>query len=261
MSAMSRTTRRSVLLVQLPIPPLGPAPVRGNVPLAAACLKLFAEREGLGQFYAIEIFPGRQANVLGDRALVEALAARAPWLVRFTCYLWNIERTLWVTRELKRRRPAPATGGPRPPDGPTPRPPRRSAGRRPRTGRGGRRRGGAGRSGRLFGQRLSCRRKRPSPDRDGGPTRPRLAHPRLQAASVRRVRSGFSRRKPSRSPFAGRAAGRRSACSRRTGNGSGGVARAATPPEPSSARGGQAGRRWRQARSARASVTPSGRPC
>jgi radical SAM superfamily enzyme YgiQ (UPF0313 family) len=105
MSALSRTTRRTVLLVQLPIPPLGPAPVRGNVPLAAAYLKLFAEREGLGQFYAIEVFPGRQANALGDRALVEALAARDLWLVGFTCYLWNIERTLWVTRELKRRRP------------------------------------------------------------------------------------------------------------------------------------------------------------
>src|ERR1700680_1513309 len=26
-------------------------------------------------------------------------------MVGFTCYLWNIERTLWVARELKRRRP------------------------------------------------------------------------------------------------------------------------------------------------------------
>src|SRR5262249_49692512 len=34
-----------------------------------------------------------------------ALAERDPWLVGFTCYLWNIERTLWVARELKRRRP------------------------------------------------------------------------------------------------------------------------------------------------------------
>ena len=41
--------RRTVLLVQLPIPPLGPAPIRGNVPLAAAYLKLFAEQQGPGQ--------------------------------------------------------------------------------------------------------------------------------------------------------------------------------------------------------------------
>jgi hypothetical protein len=42
---MSRGTPRTVLLAQLAIPPLGPAPVRGNVPLAAAYLKLFAERQ------------------------------------------------------------------------------------------------------------------------------------------------------------------------------------------------------------------------
>ena len=102
---MSRATSRTVLLVQLPIPPLGPTPIRGNVPLAAAYLKLFAQRQGLGDCYTIEVFPARQANVLGDHALVEALAARVPCLVGFTCYLWNIERTLWVAHELKRRRP------------------------------------------------------------------------------------------------------------------------------------------------------------
>jgi radical SAM superfamily enzyme YgiQ (UPF0313 family) len=97
--------RRNVLLVQLPIPPLGPAPVRGNVPLAAAYLKLFARRRGLDDFYDIDVFPAADASSLGDRALVEALAGRDPRLVGFTCYLWNVERTLWVARELKRRRP------------------------------------------------------------------------------------------------------------------------------------------------------------
>src|SRR2546430_3558666 len=99
------TKRRKVTLVQLPIPPLGPGPIRGNVPLAAAYLKLFAEGQGLGAYYDIGILPAAQANTLGDRALAAALAAREPWLVGFTCYLWNIERTLWVARELKRLRP------------------------------------------------------------------------------------------------------------------------------------------------------------
>jgi len=102
---MSSADRRTVLLVQLPIPPLGPVPIRGNVPLAAAYLKLFAERKGLGSFYDIEIFAASQANTLGDQALVAALADRKPWLVGFSCYLWNIERTLWLARELKRRQP------------------------------------------------------------------------------------------------------------------------------------------------------------
>src|SRR5881628_1281449 len=102
---MLTSTRRTVLLVQLPIPPLGPAPIRGNVPLAAAYLKLFAEKRGLGTFYNIDVVSAVEANRLGDQALAAALADRDPWLVGFTCYLWNIERTLWISRELKRRRP------------------------------------------------------------------------------------------------------------------------------------------------------------
>jgi hypothetical protein len=96
---------RTIVLVQLPIPPLGPSPIRGNVPLAAAYLKLYAEARGLGHDFAIDILPAPLANRLGDQGLVEELAAREPWLVGFTCYLWNVERTLWVARELKRRRP------------------------------------------------------------------------------------------------------------------------------------------------------------
>src|SRR5207302_1106987 len=98
--------RRRVLLAQLPIPPLGSAPIRGNVPLAAAYLKLFAEQQGLGQTYDIQILPATDANTLGDRALVLAIGGRRPWLAGFTCYVWNIERTLWICRELKRLSPA-----------------------------------------------------------------------------------------------------------------------------------------------------------
>jgi len=102
---MSHSTRRSILLIQLPIPPLGPDPIRGNVPLAAAYLKLFAEKKGLGSFYAIDILSAEQASTLGDQALVAAIAEREPWLVGFTCYLWNIERTLWIAQQLKRLLP------------------------------------------------------------------------------------------------------------------------------------------------------------
>jgi len=97
--------RRTIVLAQLPIPPLGPSPIRGNVPLAGAYLKLFAETRGLGHDYAIELLPAELANRLSDRGLVEELAAREPWLVGFTCYLWNIERTLWIAHQLKQRRP------------------------------------------------------------------------------------------------------------------------------------------------------------
>ena len=36
--------RRTIVLVQLPIPPLGPEPIRGNVPMAAAYLNRYLTR-------------------------------------------------------------------------------------------------------------------------------------------------------------------------------------------------------------------------
>ena len=65
------------LLVQLPIPPPGPQPIEGNVPLAAAYLKLFAQRRGL-EGWQIEILPARLCNRLGDRALAAAILDRQP---------------------------------------------------------------------------------------------------------------------------------------------------------------------------------------
>lgn len=98
-------SRRKVLLVQLPIPPPGPQPIRGNVPLAAGYLKLLAENRGLGEAFAIEILAPSLANTLGDQGLVEEILGRQPWLVGFTCYLWNIGRTLWIAEQLKQARP------------------------------------------------------------------------------------------------------------------------------------------------------------
>ena len=43
--------------------------------------------------------------MLGDRALADAILARGPALVGFTCYLWNIQRTIWIARQLKTARP------------------------------------------------------------------------------------------------------------------------------------------------------------
>jgi radical SAM superfamily enzyme YgiQ (UPF0313 family) len=99
------STLRRIVLVQLPIPQPGIEPARGNVPLAAGLLALYARRQGLDAQYEIEIFPARLANRLADRGLVQAILAREPWMVGFTCYLWNIERSLWVAGQIERLRP------------------------------------------------------------------------------------------------------------------------------------------------------------
>jgi radical SAM superfamily enzyme YgiQ (UPF0313 family) len=101
MPFMNLTPKRTALLVQLPIPPLSTAPIRGNVPLAAAYLQLWAQNHGLAAEYDIQILPPVLANTLSDRALAAAIAERRPWLLGFTCYLWNIERTLWIAANVK----------------------------------------------------------------------------------------------------------------------------------------------------------------
>ncbi len=98
-------SRRSIQLLQLPIPQPGLVPAKGNVPLAAGYLKMYARRRGLEQFYDIDLFPPRLSNTLSDCGLVEEILARDPWMVGFTCYLWNIDRTLWIASRLKERRP------------------------------------------------------------------------------------------------------------------------------------------------------------
>lgn len=106
--------KRRVVLVQLPIPQPGMEPARGNVPLAAGYLKLYARNQGLEAHYDIEIFPPTMANSLGDQGLVEEILSLDPWMVGFTSYLWNINRNLWIIEQLKARRPDILTiiGGP-----------------------------------------------------------------------------------------------------------------------------------------------------
>src|SRR6516165_11311499 len=86
-------SRRRVLLIQLPIPQPGMQPAEGNVPLAAGYLKLFARLGGLDDDYEIEILPARLANTLSDCGLAAEILARQPWMVGWTCYLWNVERS------------------------------------------------------------------------------------------------------------------------------------------------------------------------
>ncbi len=96
-----RNSRSKVVLAQLPIPPVGPYPVRSNVPLAAGFLKLFAHRKGLTRHFDIEILSENSVNTLGDRGLVAEIAARDPKIIGFSCYLWNVERTLWAAERLR----------------------------------------------------------------------------------------------------------------------------------------------------------------
>lgn len=98
-------SNRRVLLAQLPIPPAGPQPIVGNIPLAAGYLILHARLRGLEEHFEFETLSTGIVNYYSEAGIVEEILRRDPWLVGFSCYLWNIDRTLWIAAELKRRRP------------------------------------------------------------------------------------------------------------------------------------------------------------
>ena len=93
-----------VLLLQLPIPPFGPEAVRGNVPLAAAYLKLYARRVE-DTAAEVEILSSPRTDGWGDAAIVRAVADRRPDVLGLSCYLWNIERSLYLAEQVKRLLP------------------------------------------------------------------------------------------------------------------------------------------------------------
>ncbi len=96
--------RDLVLLVQLPIPPMGLDSPRGNIPLAAGYLKAYAQSR-LPCGAEIDILPQAVTDTYGDAALVAEILGRRPSIIGFSCYLWNVERTLWIARQLKQQQP------------------------------------------------------------------------------------------------------------------------------------------------------------
>ncbi|KAA3615195.1 MAG: radical SAM protein [Planctomycetota bacterium] len=97
--------RPRLRLAQLPVPQPAADSSTGNVALAAACLAEAAAVHGLDRKWQIDLVAGSEIDRLGDRALVELLAAGQPELLGFSLYLWNVERSLHLARQVKLRSP------------------------------------------------------------------------------------------------------------------------------------------------------------
>ncbi len=98
-------SRAKLKLVQLPVPPPAALAATGNVPLAAGCLAVAAKVHGLTCRLAIDVVPPSTTDRFGDTALAEHLAADEPDYLGLSLYLWNLDRSLHLAREVKRRSP------------------------------------------------------------------------------------------------------------------------------------------------------------
>ncbi|HEX6245175.1 MAG TPA: radical SAM protein [Polyangiales bacterium] len=93
-------------LVQLPVPQPAALAATGNVPLAAGYLGVAARVHGLPERgLQIEVVEPSITDAYGDTQLAEHIARHEPELVGFSLYLWNVERSLHLAREVKRRSP------------------------------------------------------------------------------------------------------------------------------------------------------------
>jgi len=96
---------KKLRLVQLPIPPPAAFADTGNVPLAAGCLGVAARVHGLDRRLELEVVPPNCTDALGDTLLADRIAWDEPEFVGLSLYLWNVERSLHLAREVKRRSP------------------------------------------------------------------------------------------------------------------------------------------------------------
>jgi Radical SAM superfamily/B12 binding domain len=92
---------KRVLLAQLPIPQMNFGRQTGNIPLAGA---LLSQALGSQPGMDVEILPESIVSYLADAALLEHILSRDPEIVGFTVYSWNLERSLYLARQLKEKK-------------------------------------------------------------------------------------------------------------------------------------------------------------
>lgn len=93
-------------LVQLPVPQPAALSATGNVPLAAGSLGVSAKVHGLdARGLALDVVAPAITDTYGDTQLADHIARDEPDYVGFSLYLWNVERSLHLAREIKRRSP------------------------------------------------------------------------------------------------------------------------------------------------------------
>ncbi len=91
-----------LFLLQLPIQGHDFFYSRENIPLAASYLQRIAEAEGMNA----ELLPNPLMSYGNDQAILRVLVDSQPDLVGMSCYLWNVERSLFLARQLKHHLPS-----------------------------------------------------------------------------------------------------------------------------------------------------------
>lgn len=95
-------TVKKILLLQLPLQGHDFFFSHENIPLASAGLALIAQKAG----YKAELMPEPLMSYGNDRSILEFIIDFKPDVVGMSCYLWNIERSLFIAQEIKKVLPS-----------------------------------------------------------------------------------------------------------------------------------------------------------
>ena len=91
-----------VLLLQLPLQGHDFFFSHENIPLASAYLQLIAAQQGMDA----AMLPSHLMSYGSDQAILQFLLDAQPDLVGMSCYQWNLERSLFLAKQLKRHLPS-----------------------------------------------------------------------------------------------------------------------------------------------------------
>src|SRR3974377_2293806 len=91
-----------LFLLQLPIQGHDFFYSKENIPLAASYLQQIAEAQGMNA----QLLPNPLMSYGNDQAILRHLVDSKPDMVGMSCYLWNVERSLFLARKLKHLLPS-----------------------------------------------------------------------------------------------------------------------------------------------------------
>lgn len=93
---------KKIILMQLPIQGADFFFSHENIPLAPAYLHAIASEIGM----EVEILPDPLMSYGSDKAILNYILEAQPDLVGMSCYVWNVERSLFLTKEIKKFLPS-----------------------------------------------------------------------------------------------------------------------------------------------------------
>lgn len=95
---------KSMLFIQLPLLNHCYDYIQGNLEYAPASISGYIKTH-IDSSIAIFTLPFVLSNYASDSVIVEYVLSLKPDIIAFTCYLWNIERSLYIAQLIKERSP------------------------------------------------------------------------------------------------------------------------------------------------------------